>query len=145
MKQLKAFFERMGTLPMYGVAYNVQGLTEIKYWDQSGKKIVLNHIPEGLEVGRMEHGESSMRRANSHDHHVGERSEDRSARHERSRVEELRQRSLREDAGTPGTHLSRSARQQLQSLAGQGSLVARCGCSLEQHLHSRTRIWSSKR
>ena len=51
MKQLKAFFERIGTLPRYGVAYNVQGLTEIKYWDQSGRKIVLDHIPEVMEAG----------------------------------------------------------------------------------------------
>ncbi|MDC0254964.1 hypothetical protein OAK75_08695 [Bacteriovoracales bacterium] len=51
MKQLKAFFEKIGTLPMYGVAYNVQGLTEIKYWDQLGRKNVVSYIPEGMEVG----------------------------------------------------------------------------------------------
>ena len=51
MKALEDYFRKLGTLPEYGIAYNIDGLQEIMYWDTEGKATVIKSIPEGLEEG----------------------------------------------------------------------------------------------
>ena len=51
MKSLESFFRQFGISPEYGIAYNLTGLKEIKYWDKEGQVNILKEVPQGLEEG----------------------------------------------------------------------------------------------
>ena len=51
MKALEKLFKKIGELPEYGIAYNLKGLSEVRYWDSNGKEIHIGEAPEDLESG----------------------------------------------------------------------------------------------
>ena len=51
MEILDELFKKIGIFPEYGIAYNINGLKEIRFWDTNMKETVLNEIPEGLGKG----------------------------------------------------------------------------------------------
>ena len=52
MKALEKYFNNKGIMEVeYGIAYNIEEITEVKYWDKDGEEVVLKEIPEGMESG----------------------------------------------------------------------------------------------
>ena len=51
MKALEVYFRKLGDLPDYGIAYNIDGLQEIKYWDKEGRASIIKGVPADLEEG----------------------------------------------------------------------------------------------
>ena len=51
MKALEKLFKKIGVSPEYGIAYNIKGLNEVRYWDSNGKEIHIGDAPEDLERG----------------------------------------------------------------------------------------------
>ena len=51
MKALEVYFRKLGDLPDYGIAYNIDGLQEIKYWDTEGRVSIIKGVPADLEEG----------------------------------------------------------------------------------------------
>ncbi len=61
MKPLEELFKQIGTFPEYGIAYNIKGLEEIRFWDTNMTETVIDQVPSGLARGiyifSYQHGE----------------------------------------------------------------------------------------
>ncbi len=51
MKALELFFKQKGLSPYFGIAYNLKGLQEVKFWDQEGEIYVIKEVPLDLDEG----------------------------------------------------------------------------------------------
>ena len=52
MKVLENYFNLKGISEIdYGIAYNIEEINEVKYWDTNGQEVVLKEIPDGMESG----------------------------------------------------------------------------------------------
>ena len=52
MKVLEQYFFSKGILEVdYGIAYNIEEINEVKYWDKNGEEVILKELPEGMETG----------------------------------------------------------------------------------------------
>ncbi|MDC0254962.1 hypothetical protein OAK75_08685 [Bacteriovoracales bacterium] len=51
MKPLEELFKQIGTYPEYGIAYNIKGLEEIRFWDTNMTETVIDEVPSDLARG----------------------------------------------------------------------------------------------
>ena len=49
MKALEKYFNNKGIMEID--YYNIEEITEVKYWDKDGEEVILKEIPEGMESG----------------------------------------------------------------------------------------------